>query len=102
MFIRTAAFPLLLLCLARAGESPNAERETVSNELVPDAARAPSCDPASEELTLPEGFFATVFAEDLGLPVPRSKPKSVYCPTETYRTKGKGDGQGQGNLGVRH
>ena len=66
MFIRTAAFPLLLLCLACAGESPNAEHETVSNELVPDAARAPSCDPASDDLTLPVGFCATVFAEDLG------------------------------------
>ena len=66
MFIRTAAFPLLLLCLACAGESPNAEPETVSNELVPDAARAPSCDPASDDLTLPEGFCATVFVEDLG------------------------------------
>ena len=40
MFIRTAAFPLLFLCLACAGESPDAEPETVSNELVPDAARA--------------------------------------------------------------
>ena len=66
MFIRTAAFPLLLLCLACAGESPDAEPETVSSELVPDAARAPSCDPASDDLTLPEGFCATVFAEDLG------------------------------------
>ena len=51
MFIRTAAFPLLLLCLACAGESPDAEPETVSSELVPDAARAPSCNAASNDLT---------------------------------------------------
>lgn len=62
----TAVFVLLplLLVIGCGSPSPEAEPEAGAESTASDVAI--SCDPASDDLELPEGFCATVFAEDLG------------------------------------